>query len=114
MALLTVQTVTDAGIVPTYSAVSASDTFAADSSNDYILYVKNAGGSPDTVVVDDPNSANPGNAVAWDPDKTASVTNGTEKAIRIRTLRHKNASTGLVTITHSFTTSVTCAVLLLA
>lgn len=113
MALLTVQEITEAGIVPTFSAVSASDTFAAASGNDYLLYVKNGGGSPDTVVVDDPNSVNPGAAVAWDPDKTMSVTNGTEKVQRIKTVRHKNQTTGLVTITHSFTTSVTCAVLLL-
>ena len=113
MALLTVQVPTAAGITPSYTAVSASDTFAATSGHAYLLHVKNAGGSPDTVVVDDPNSQNPGSAVAFDPDLTVSVTNGQERFIRIAPARHKNAATGLVTITHSFTTSVTCNVVLI-
>jgi hypothetical protein len=112
MALLTVQNILGS-ITPTYAAVAASDTFAAALGSDYILHVKNAGGSPDVCKVDDPNSVDPGLATAWDPDLSVSVTNGQERIIRISTVRHKSQSTGLVTITHSFTTSVTCAVFVL-
>jgi len=112
MALLTVQVPTVAGITPTYAAVSASDTFAMASGHSYLLFVKNAGGSPDTCVVDDPNSVDPGAAAAWNPDASISVTNGQERMIKLNPARFKNAATGLCTVTHSFTTSVTCAVLL--
>jgi hypothetical protein len=112
MALLTVQVPTVAGITPTYAAVSASDTFAMASGHSYLLFVKNAGGSPDSVAVDDPISQDPGAAAAFNPDATISVTNGQERMIKLSPARFKNASTGLCTITHSFTTSVTCAVLL--
>jgi hypothetical protein len=112
MALLTVQVPTAAGITPAYNAVSASDTFAATTGHAYLLHVKNAGGSPDTVVIDDPNSADPGAAVAFNPDQSVSVTNGQERFILIQPARSKNVTTGLVTITHSFTTSVTCNIVL--
>ena len=112
MALLTVQTPTVAGITPTYAAVSASDTFAAASGHCYLIHVKNAGGSTDTVQVDDPNSADPGAAVQFNPDLQVSVTNGTERMFKVYPARHKNTSTGLVTITHSFTTSVTIGIFL--
>lgn len=112
MALLTVQTPTVAGITPTYAAVSASDTFAMTSGHSYLLHVKNGGGSSDTVVVDDPINQDPGAAVAFNPDASISVTNGQERMIKLSPARFKNAATGLCTITHSFTTSVTCAVFL--
>jgi hypothetical protein len=112
MALLTVQVPTVAGINPTYSAVSASDTFAMASGHSYLLHVKNAGGSPDVVVIDDPISQDPGAAVAFNPDASISVTNAQERFIKISPARFKNAATGLCTITNSFTTSVTCAVFL--
>ena len=110
MAAYTVQTVVTAGAVPTYAAVSASDTFTPTSNQPHILHVKNAGGSPDSVVIDDPNSVNPGSATQFDPDVTVSVANASEKMIRIDPLRFKNTGTGVITITHSFTTSVTAAV----
>ena len=115
MALLTVQQPlnTGAAFTPTYSAASASDTFAMTSGHSYLLIVRNAGGSSDTVTVDDPNSANPGGAVAFDPDLTGSVPATTgERWFKLNPARFKNSATGLCTITHSFTTSVTVAVVL--
>jgi hypothetical protein len=112
MAALTIQEITSAGIVPTYGAVSASDTITPTVTDNLILHVKNGGGSPDSVVVDDPTSQNPGGAAAFNPDLTVSVTNGTEKFIELDPARFTNTSTGLITVTHSFTTSVTCAVFL--
>ena len=115
MALLTVQVPlsTAAAFTPTYSSVAASDTFAMTSGHSYLLIVRNAGGSPDTVTIDDPNSANPGAAVAFDADATGSVPATTgERWFKLNPARFKNAATGLCTITHSFQTSVTCAVVL--
>lgn len=113
MAAYTVQTIPVSGLAGTYVAVSASDTFAPTSNQPHILHVKNAGASPDSVVIDDPNSVNPGSATSFDPDVTVSVTNATDKFIRIDPLRFKNTGTGNVTITHSFLTSVTAAVYVL-
>ncbi len=104
MALLTVQQSTIAGFVPTYSAVSASDTFPTNGKT--FLYVKNGGASPDTVAIDSVTACNQG----ADHDGGSVVTNATEKCFGpFDPGRFMNAS-GLVTVTHSFTTSVTCAV----
>lgn len=114
MAVYTVQTVTEAGVVPTYTGVSASDTFTpatADLDKPHILHVKNAGGSPDTVVVDDPNSlSNAAGATAYNPDLTVAVSNATERFIRLATARRYLQSNGTIAVTNSFTTSVTAAV----
>ena len=114
MATYTVQEITATGITPSYTAVSASDTFTPPSDNSYvILHVKNGGGSSDTVVVDDPNTGSPpGTPVAFNPDLSVSVTNGQERMIEIDPSRFTNSSTGLITVTHSFTTSVTAGVFL--
>jgi hypothetical protein len=114
MATYTVQTVTEAGVVPTYTGVSASDTFTpatADLDKPHILHVKNAGGSPDSVVIDDPNSlSNAAGATSYNPDLTVSVTNATERFIRLATARRYLQSNGTIAVTNSFTTSVTAAV----
>lgn len=112
MALLTVQVPTQAGITPANNAVSSSDTFAATTGHSYLLQVINAGGSSDTVVIDDPNSTDPGSAVAFNPDQSVVVPNGQQRMIEVKPGRVKNTTTGLVTITHSFTTSVTCNIYL--
>jgi hypothetical protein len=114
MAAYTVQTVTEAGVTPTYTAVSASDTFTpatADLDKPHILHVKNAGGSPDTVVIDDASSlSNAPGATAYNPDLTVSVTNAQERFIRLSPVRRYLQSNGTVAVTNSFTTSVTAAV----
>jgi len=114
MAAYTVQTVTEAGVVPTYTAVSASDTFTpgtADLDKTHILHVKNAGGSPDTVVIDDTVSlSNAAGATAYNPDVTVVVTNATERFIRLTPIRRYLQSNGTVVVTNSFTTTVTAAV----
>ena len=115
MAVYTVQLITEAGLNPATTAVSATDTFApaaADYDKTFILYVNNAGGSPDSVAVDDPNSiTNAPGSTAYNPDVTVSVTNAQVRYIRLTPVRrYVNTSTGNVTVTHSFTTSVTAAV----
>jgi hypothetical protein len=103
VALVSPQQVTQAGIVPAYAAVSASDTFVPRPG--LIYHVKNGGGSPDTVVL---NSVVPSN-YGTDVDLTVSVAAGAEKMIAIGTdaARFSDPVTGLCTVTHSFQTSVT-------
>jgi esterase/lipase superfamily enzyme len=89
-------------------AVSASDTIAASQFGTLGVYVRviNAGGSPDTVTITDPNTTVVG-SVATNP--TVTVTNGTTKMIFIPASM-LNASTSLATVAHSFTTTVTIEV----
>lgn len=114
MATYTVQTVTEAGITPAYTAVGATDTFtpaATDYDKTMILHVKNAGASPDSVSVADPNTQGPAGATAFNPAVTVSVTNAQERMIRLAPIRrYVNTSTGAVTVTHSFLTTVTAGV----
>lgn len=109
MAALTSQTIVLAGIVPSAVAVSASDTIAASQfgTTGVILRVINGGASPDTVTITDPTLSTGMGSAATSP--TVSVTNGTTKEIFIPT-GAINQATQLVTVTHSFTTSVTCEV----
>ena len=104
MALLAAQTITKAGLAPSYGAVTASDTITAD--DRLFLHVKNAGGSPDTVTLVDAGTT-PGGSAATNPTVSVPATTG-DRMIYIPQ-SFVNPSTGLVTITHSFTTSVTCA-----
>jgi hypothetical protein len=105
MAALTPSTVTAGGLLAAPAAVAASDTISGDlvPTNGLILRVINGGGSPDNVTVSDGGTTpagNPGTVTA------VAVTNGTTKKILI-TQNNINRSTGLVTIAHSFITSVT-------
>ncbi len=106
MAVYTVYQISKPKTVATYVTPTATDTVAADSVAILILHVKNAGGSPDVVTITDPGST-PAGSVATNPN--TSVTNGTEAFIPLAP-QYANAS-GVITIGHSFTTSVTVAVL---
>jgi len=105
MALLsTVLQVAVTGTTPAYVAVSASDTIVPDDRT--FLIVKNAGGSADNAVVVVPGSIY-GQARA---DVTVNVPATTgERWIGPLVADLADPSTGLITVTHSFTTSVTCA-----
>lgn len=107
MALLTYQQAVEqpAG-APTYSAVAASDTVAYD--NGLMLIVKNAGGTQDVVTVVVPGTG-PGGVAIPDFTVTVPITTG-ERWIYIGNPALMDPTTGLVTIQHSFTTSVTCAI----
>ncbi len=104
MALLTVQQSTIAGFVPSYSAVSASDTFPTNGKT--FIYVKNGGASPDTVAINSITACSQG----FDHDGGSVVTNATEKCFGPFDPARFMDANGVVTVTHSFTTSVTCAV----
>lgn|SRR5262245_61639394 len=104
MALLTRTDLSIAGSVPSYVAVSSSDTFPVDQYT--FIHVKNGGGSSDTVAIDSLIACSQG----VDHDGGSAVANGSEKMFSgFNPSRFANAS-GVATITHSFTTSVTCAV----
>jgi hypothetical protein len=82
-------------------AVSASDTCTADPAG-LILEVINGGGSPDTVTVVDPGTT-PAGSAATSPSQAVAA--GTRREFRLGP-QFAN-STGIITVTHSFTTSVT-------
>lgn len=96
---------------PAYAAVGASDVIPVAPNARYLLIVKNAGGTPDNVVIDDPTfvapvgSTTPGNA---DVSTTVPATTG-ERHWELDSNRFRDAS-GNINLTHSFTTSVTCIV----
>jgi len=106
MATLTVQSTALTGLAVTYAAVASSDVFANDGRT--VLHVKNAGGSPDTVGIDSLVACNQGS----DHDGGGSVpaTTGDRIFGPFDPARFNN-SNGQVTVTHSFLTSVTCAVI---
>lgn len=106
MALLTKQTIVRTGITPSYTAVAASDTFTPDA--DCFIHVKNGGGSSDTCVVQVLAGDPPGLTIS---DNSVSVTNGQERMIGpFPPQFFADPTTGLATVTHSFTTSVTVGV----
>jgi hypothetical protein len=107
VALLTVQSIDRTGVTPSYVAVSASDTFVPGPYT--FLHVKNAGGTIDNVVV-----VTPGSVLAQvpigDPTYSVPITTGDKMFGPIPGGIFADPTTGLVTVTHSFITSVTCAV----
>lgn len=106
MALLSTQSISRTGLNPSYTAVAASDTFVPDRYT--FLHVKNGGGSPDTCAVQVLTGDPPGLTIS---DVSVSVTNGQERMIGpLPANFFADPSTGLGTVTHSFTTSVTVGV----
>ena len=108
MAALTSSSVTIAGLLSAPVAVAASDTIAEAQcgSNGVLLRVINGGASPDVVTITDPNTTVVG-STATNP--TVTVTNATTKTIHLpRALLN---SSGVITVAHSFTTTVTCEVI---
>lgn len=98
-----------AGTSITLSAVGSTDTIVPNVSNRYVLVVVNGNASPDTVTITPSGVDVFGRTL---PTKTVSVANGTTSYIYLAHQQQlADASTGLITITHSVTSTVTCAVL---
>lgn len=108
MAALSAITPTLSGATSTGAAVAASDTIAQAllGSRGAFLEIINAGGSSDTITISDNGTTQAGNSLASNAVTGLSVANGASKVFFISPLQ-VNPSTGVVTITHSFTTSVT-------
>lgn len=109
MAALTAIVATNAGTVSTGTAVSASDTIAQSQlgSSGALLEVINAGGSTDNITISDNGATAAGNQLSGNT-LAVSVANGSQKVFRLWNPGNVNPSTGLITVTHSFTTTVTC------
>ena len=107
MAALTATTPLVTGVATPGAAVAASDTIDAATlgGNGALLEILNGGGSPDTVTIKDFGTTAAGNSLTTN-QYTVSVSNGTNKVIFIKPSQ-VDPSTGLVTVAHSFTTSVT-------
>lgn len=103
---ITAQTTTPAGLAATYEAANVAG-------NSYVLlpnralHVKNGGGSPITVTVPSTQTVE-GLAV---PNRTVTVTNGTDKFISLGASSAARQADGSVNIDYSAVTSVTVAVL---
>lgn len=107
MALLTVQQIVIGGLAPSYGAVAASDTIPVGDDRVF-LHVKNASGTIDTVTITDPG-ATPAGSAATNPTVSVPITTG-DRMIALPLALASN-TTGLVTVSHSQTASVTCAVI---
>jgi hypothetical protein len=107
MAALTAITPVIGGVASTGAAVAASDTIAGTTLGTYgaVLEIINGGGSSDTVTITDAGTTGAGNSLSGGT-YSAAVANGTSKYFRLFPAQ-VTAATGLITITHSFTTSVT-------
>lgn len=105
MAALTAITPTRAGATSAGAAVSASDTISAAQlgSLGAFLEILNGNASPDSMTISDASTTPTGAAAAAN---APSVTNGTNKVFLISP-RMADPVTGLVTITHSVTATVT-------
>lgn len=109
MAALTATRPTATGVAWSPAAVSASDTISASilGTLGAYLVVVNGGGSPDNVTVSDSGFTPAGNMASTSAN---AVANGTTEVMYISP-KAVNPSTGVVTVTHSFTTSVTYVLL---
>lgn len=106
MTLLATQNISRTGVTPAYTAVTGSDTFVPGSG--VFIHVKNGGGSPDVCVCVVASGDPPGLTVA---DNSVSVTNAQERMIGpFPSQFFADPTTGLCTVTHSFTTTVTSGV----
>jgi hypothetical protein len=108
VALLNTQTIDRTGLAPVYGAVSASDTFAPG--DRVFLHVKNTGGRADTITFITPGSAIPG-VTLGDPSVVVPATTGDRMIGPFPGGYFADPTTNLVTVNHSATTGVTCAVI---
>ena len=107
MGALAAITPTNLGTVNAGAAVASTDTIAQSVMGPKGCYLEiiNGGASPDVVTISDAGLTPAGNPLATGTI-TDTVTNGTSQIFYIGA-QSVNPSTNLVTVTHSFTTSVT-------
>ena len=111
MAAFSTQTLdTQTGALPTLTAVSASDDVECPTESGQIfLYLKNTGGSADTVAITVSKTTSYGETypAPGAPNYTLPATTG---LLMIPLFPDFNNGAGRVVVTHTFTTSVTMAV----
>ena len=113
MATLATTTITQAWINPDTNMVAAAvggDKVVPGDRT--FLRVKNGGGAPITVTLNDPTSVSPVGATQFNADVAVTVTNGQERVIGPITGRFADpADSGLCAVTYSAVTSVTVGAL---
>lgn len=107
MTLLSPQSMSRAGLAPVYSAVAASDTIAPVVGALLFLHVKNANAAADTVTPVDAGKTPAGSAAASGTVSVPATTGDRMIGPLVSTMA--DPTTGLITVTHSVTASVTCA-----
>lgn len=105
MATLATQSITTAGITPTFAAAAGGGDKCLPSTGTY-LHVKNGGGSPVTVTLVTPATVDT-LAVG---DRAVVVAAGAEAKIAVPDTLYRNPTDGLADITYSGVTSVTVGV----
>jgi hypothetical protein len=109
MAVLTVQDMSLAGVTDALvAAAGGGDSF--DNNGLCLFVVNNASGGAITVTFDDPQSPNPGNAVAFNPDVTVSVPAAGRRTIGPFPPFRFNDPNGRVQVAYSGVTSLTVGV----
>lgn len=110
MAAVTVQTITDDGVVPSYAAVNSSDTIKVSDEERHFLHVKNGGGGSInvTITAQKTTARVPGVGALTIPNLVVAVANGAEKMIGPFTSAYIGDD-GNVDVAYSGTTSVTAA-----
>ena len=105
MAALTATTPTNAGTANPGAGVASTDTISTAVMGRIGAYLEilNGNASPDSMTISDAGSSPAGNPVGT---IAGSVTNATNKVFFIRR-EQANPATGLVTVTHSVTATVT-------
>lgn len=104
MAVLSVQSITQAGIAPTFSAAGAAGDSFSNNEKTY-FHVKNGGASSITVTVDSFTKCNHG----FDHDITITVPASGERIIGPFPSARFNDDSSKVNVTYSAVTSVTVA-----
>jgi len=107
MTLLTTQNISRAGVTAAYTTVTASDTFTPDSQT--FIHVKNVSGSNDTCVLAVAAGDPPGLTIS-DVSVTVPLTTGDKMIGPLPAQFFADPTTGLCTVTHTQTTSVTSGV----
>jgi hypothetical protein len=104
MAALSATTPARTGTTTSGAAVASTDTIAASLLGTFgaFLEIINGGGSSDTVAISDASTTNTGAAATAGG---GAVANGTSKIFKVFPLQADTS--GVVTVTHSFTTTVT-------
>lgn len=107
MAALTATTPTNTGTATTGAPVASSDTIAVSVMGPHGAYLEiiNGNASPDNMTISDDGTTPAGNPLAGGTI-AASVPNGASEIFHIRR-EQVDTATGLVTVTHSVTATVT-------
>lgn len=107
MALLNPQVMSRTGLAPAYGAVAASDTITPVVGSLLFLHVKNGNAAADTVTLVD-SGKTPAGSSATNPTVVVPATTG-DRMIGPLLSTMADPVTGLITVQHSVTATVTCA-----